>query len=107
MLNDQRMVTTLFIPHIDSCMEMITKNIFRPLPSIKKSNINISMSDTGVDAEENESDPTWPHIRGVYEIFLQLIVNEACDVRTVRSFINPNFISEVIKLFYKLVFAII
>ena len=95
MLNDQRMVTTLFIPHIDSCMEMITKNIFRPLPSIKKSNINISMSDTGVDSEENESDPTWPHIRGIYEIFLQLIVNEACDVRTVRTFINPNFISEV------------
>jgi hypothetical protein len=95
MLNDQRMVTTLFIPHIDSCMEMITKNIFRPLPSIKKSSINISMSDTGVDSEENESDPTWPHIRGIYEIFLQLIVNEACDVRTVRTFINPNFISEV------------
>lgn len=95
MLNDQRMVTTLFIPHIDLCMEMITKNIFRPLPSIKKSNINIGMSDTGVDADEVETDPTWPHVRGVYEIFLQLIVNEACDVRTVRTFINPNFISEV------------
>lgn len=95
MLNDQRMVTTLFIPHIDLCMEMVTKNIFRPLPSIKKSNINIGMSDTGVDADEVETDPTWPHIRGIYEIFLQLIVNEACDVRTVRTFINPNFISEV------------
>ena len=95
MLNDQRMVTTLFIPHIDLCMEMITKIIFRPLPSIKKSNINIGMSDTGVDADEVETDPTWPHIRGIYEIFLQLIVNEACDVRTVRTFINPNFISEV------------
>jgi len=76
-------------------MEMITKIIFRPLPSIKKSNINIGMSDTGVDADEVETDPTWPHIRGIYEIFLQLIVNEACDVRTVRTFINPNFISEV------------
>ena len=38
MLNDQRMVTTLFIPHIDSCMEMITKNIFSPLPSIRCEN---------------------------------------------------------------------
>jgi serine/threonine-protein phosphatase 2A regulatory subunit B' len=96
MLNDQRLVATLFIPHIDMVMEMITKNIFRPLPSLKRNNINLGMSETGVEAEEQESDPSWPHIRGVYEIFLQLIVNEACDVKTSKSYITSNFISEVI-----------
>jgi serine/threonine-protein phosphatase 2A regulatory subunit B' len=98
MLNDQRSVSTLFIPHMDIVMEMITKNIFRPLPSLKKNNINLGMSETGVESEEQESDPSWPHIRGVYEIFLQLIVNEACDVKTSKSYITSNFISEVFKL---------
>ena len=95
MLNDQRMVTSLFIPHIELAIEMITKNIFRPLPSLKKNNINLAMQETGVEADEQETDPSWPHIRGVYEIFLQLIVNEACDVKTFKSYITNNFISEV------------
>jgi serine/threonine-protein phosphatase 2A regulatory subunit B' len=106
MLNDQRLVTSLFIPHIDIVMEMITKNIFRPLPSLKKNNINLGMSETGVETEEQESDPSWPHIRGIYEIFLQLIVNEACDVKTFKSYITNNFISEVIYLI-KIVFTIV
>lgn len=95
MLNDQRLVTTLFIPHIDLVMEMITKNIFRPLPSLRRNNINLAMQETGVETDEQESDPAWPHIRGVYEIFLQLIVNEACDVKSFKSYITNNFISEV------------
>lgn len=95
MLNDQRMVTSLFIPHIDMVIEMITKNIFRPLSAVKKNNINM-MSDAGVDQEEQEPDPVWPHIRGIYEIFLQLIVNEACDVKTFKTYITSNFIAEVI-----------
>lgn len=95
MLNDQRLVTSLFIPHMDLVMEMITKNVFRPLPCLKKNNINLEMKDTGVDQDEQESDPSWPHIRGIYEIFLQLIVNEACDVKTLKSYVTTNFISEV------------
>lgn len=79
-------------------MDMITKNIFRPLPSLKKNNINLAMQETGVETDEQESDPAWPHIRGVYEIFLQLIVNEACDVKSFKSYITNNFISEVINI---------
>ena len=30
LLNDQRMVTQLFIPNIETVMDMIKKNIFRP-----------------------------------------------------------------------------
>ncbi len=63
MLNDQRLVTSLFIPHIDLTMEVVTKNIFRPLPCLKKNNINLGLAETGVETEEQESDPTWPHIR--------------------------------------------
>lgn len=99
MLNDQKLVASLFIPQMDLLMEMITKNIFRPLPCLKRNNINLGMSETGVEADEQESDPTWPHIKGIYEIFLQLIVNEACDVKTLKSYITTNFISEFLQLF--------
>lgn len=99
MLNDQKLVTSLFIPQMDLLMETITKNIFRPLPCLKRNSISLGMSDTGVSEEEQESDPTWPHIRGVYEIFLQIIINEACDVKTLKSYITTNFISEFLQLF--------
>jgi serine/threonine-protein phosphatase 2A regulatory subunit B' len=99
MLSDQRLVTTLFIPHIELVMEMITKNIFRPLPSLRRNNIKLGVSETGVETEEQESDPAWPHLRGVYEIFLQVIVNESCDVKTLKQFITLNFIQEFLQLF--------
>ena len=99
MLNDQKIVTSLFIPQMDLLMEMITKNIFRPLPCLKRNNVNLGMSDTGVNEEEQESDPAWPHIRGIYEVFLQLIINEACDVKTLKAYITTNFISEFLQLF--------
>ena len=36
LLNDQRMVTQLFIPNIETVMDMIKKNIFRPLPNTNR-----------------------------------------------------------------------
>ena len=41
-------------------MQMIEKNIFRPLPSVKKNNLNFA--ETGIANEEEEMDPAWPHI---------------------------------------------
>jgi serine/threonine-protein phosphatase 2A regulatory subunit B' len=35
-LQDQSTVVNLVIPHLDLVMEMIEKNIFRPLPVLKK-----------------------------------------------------------------------
>ena len=67
LLQDQKTVTTLIIPHLDDVMTMIEKNIFRPLPNIKKG--SISVSETGVD-QEDEVDPAWPHLQGIYEFFL-------------------------------------
>jgi len=50
-------------------MTMIEKNIFRSLPNVKKS--NLAFSETGVEAED-EVDPAWPHLQGIYEFFLSL-----------------------------------
>jgi len=48
-------------------MQMIEKNIFRPLPNVKKT--NLGFSETGIE-QEDEVDPAWPHLQGIYEFFL-------------------------------------
>jgi len=60
LLNDQTMVANLIIPHLDHVMEMIEKNIFRPLPVIKKSG---APSEPGMEDEEVIVDPSWPHLQ--------------------------------------------
>jgi serine/threonine-protein phosphatase 2A regulatory subunit B' len=54
------MVINLVIPHLDHVMEMIEKNIFRPLPLIKKTN---APSEMGMEEEEVILDPSWPHLQ--------------------------------------------
>jgi len=86
MMNEQKFVTSLIIPNLDDVMQMIERNIFRPLPNIQKK--NLGFSETGIEQEE-EVDPVWPHIQGVYELFLQLVVNEAVDVKSLKVYITP------------------
>ena len=49
----------MIVPCLDDVMTMIEKNIFRPLPNVKKQ--NLAFSETGVEAED-EVDPAWPHL---------------------------------------------
>lgn len=89
LLNEQNCVISLVIPHLDLVVEMIVKNIFRPLPVLKKGG---APAELGMEEEEVILDPAWPHLQPVYEFFLQLIVNEAADVRSLRVFITHSFI---------------
>ena len=76
---------------------MIEKNIFRPLPVVKKA--NLSAAETGIDQEEEEADPAWPHLYGIYDIFLQIIVSESVDAKALKQFVTPQFIQEFLELF--------
>ncbi|CAI2368634.1 unnamed protein product [Moneuplotes crassus] len=96
LLQDQKSVSQLIIPNLDSCMQMIEKNIFRCLPNIKKS--NLAFSETGIDQEE-ETDPAWPHVQGVYEFFLQLIMNDSIEVKLLKGYVTPEFVSRFLELF--------
>lgn len=96
MLQDQKNVQSLIIPNLDEVMQMIEKNIFRPLPNVKKS--NLGFSETGIDQEE-EMDPAWPHLQGIYEFFLQLVINEAVEVRSLKVYVTPQFVQEFLELF--------
>ena len=50
---------SLIIPHLDRVMEMIEKNIFRPLPNIPR--VDFDISETGIEQEEVR-DPAWPYL---------------------------------------------
>jgi serine/threonine-protein phosphatase 2A regulatory subunit B' len=96
MLGDQKNVASLIIPNLDEVMQMIEKNIFRPLPNINKK--NLAFSETGVEQDE-EVDPAWPHLQGIYEFFLQLVINEAVDVKSLKVYVTPQFVQEFLELF--------
>jgi serine/threonine-protein phosphatase 2A regulatory subunit B' len=89
-------VANLIIPNLDDVMKMIEKNIFRPLPNVNKK--NLAFSETGMDQEE-EVDPAWPHLQGIYEFFLQLVINEAVDVKSLKVYVTPQFVQEFLELF--------
>ena len=89
-------MVSVIIPNLDEVMQMIEKNIFRPLPNVKKS--NLGFSETGIDQEE-EMDPAWPHLQGIYEFFLQLVINESVEVRSLKVYVTPQFVQEFLELF--------
>jgi len=89
-------VTSLIIPNLDEVLQMIEKNIFRPLPNVKKS--NLGMAETGVEADE-EMDPAWPHLQGIYEFFLQLVIHESIEVRSLKVYVTPQFVQDFLELF--------
>ena len=49
--------------------------------------------------QEEETDPAWPHLQGIYEFFLQLIINEAVEVKILKGYVTPEFVSEFLELF--------
>lgn len=68
LLNEPTYFTSLVIPHLDLVVEMIEKNIFRPLPILKKAS---GSSEGGImDEDEVMVDVAWPHLQPVYEFFL-------------------------------------
>lgn len=96
MLQDQKMVVQLIVPALDEIMHMIEKNIFRPLPGVKKA--GLQYSETGVE-QEDEVDPAWPHLQGVYDLFLQLVVNDAIETKAIKTYVTPQFVQEFLELF--------
>ena len=59
-LNEPNYFASLVIPHLDLVIEMIEKNIFRPLPILKKSG---TPTEGGImDEDEVLVDVAWPHL---------------------------------------------
>jgi len=81
-------------------MSMIEKNIFRALPSLKVQEDEMSaMADAGGIEQGQFGDPAWPFLHGVYDILLQIVVNENIEVRVLKSYISPQFVQSFLQLF--------
>ena len=91
------MVTQLFVPNIENDMDMIKKNNFGPLPNTNRGNLTVA--ETGVEEEEQDPDYSWIDKVWKSEIFLSLLINEACDVKTLKQIVTTNLISEFLQLF--------
>lgn len=96
-LTNQNLVNNLVIPNLEQVMDMIQKNIFRPLPIVKKQGAAGEMG--MADDDEVIFDPSWPHLQPVYEFFLQLIVNDSAEIKCLKTFITHKFIQEFLELF--------
>jgi serine/threonine-protein phosphatase 2A regulatory subunit B' len=86
----------MVIDRLPAVMEMIKANIFRPLPVVKKAG---PAEDMGGFEEEAVADKSWPHLQPVYEFFLQLIVNDQADVKSLKNYVTLNFIDHFLYLF--------
>ncbi len=94
-ISSQIQMTNLIVPNIEAVINMIKRNIFRPLPIVKKQGL---AGESGMDDEEVILDPSWPHLLPVYEFFLQLIISEAVDMKSLRTYISHKFIQEFLEL---------
>lgn len=53
------MMSNLVMPNLEQVMNMVKRNIFRPLPIVKKQGL---AGETGIEDEEILVDPSWPHL---------------------------------------------
>eukprot|EP01016_Furgasonia_blochmanni_P038951 TRINITY_DN4773_c0_g1_i2.p1 TRINITY_DN4773_c0_g1~~TRINITY_DN4773_c0_g1_i2.p1 ORF type:complete len:554 (-),score=47.26 TRINITY_DN4773_c0_g1_i2:174-1835(-) len=97
LVKDQNPTTNILLQHLDSSIEMIEKNIFRPLPDLKRSTKTSEAG--GMDEDGTLSDPAWPLLQPIYEFFFNLVTNEACDLKSLKVFITHTFIEMLLELF--------
>ena len=96
------MVTQLFVQNIESITDMV-KNIFCPLPNVNRGGA-LAVTETLVEEEGvlRRRTLAWSYMvshKLIYEIFLQLVINEAWDVKALIQFVTSNLISEFLQLF--------
>ena len=87
--------TTLSSALICDFVEMVTANIFRPLPNIQKTN--------GADVLEEEEewqDPLWPHLSLAYTILLTLLEHPHFEPNSLKAVVNKPFIEKLLGLFF-------
>ena len=89
MLEDEKYVQYLIIPHLDKVMEMIAANLFRPLPRLN--NAELEKEDTGVE-QEDVRDPAWPYLQGIYEILHNVVCCPLIDESLLKKFVTSKFV---------------
>ena len=77
-------------------VEMVTANIFRPLP-------NVNNAVNGIDPLEEEEewqDPSWPHLSLAYTILLTLLEHPHFEPNSLKTVVNKPFVEKLLGLFF-------
>jgi serine/threonine-protein phosphatase 2A regulatory subunit B' len=79
---------------------MIKKNIFQPIPMDRKSTENLENLDTGIESGLRiVIDPAWPYLKGVYELFFELVTWETIKVDNLKVYVTPSSVQRYLQLF--------
>lgn len=81
---------------VNSIIKMVEETLFRSLPILNKINI---ADEFYIDQEVVILDPNWEHLLPIYELFLQLISSDICDIKLLKTYIIPSFIRKILNLF--------
>jgi serine/threonine-protein phosphatase 2A regulatory subunit B' len=79
---------TQTIPEI---IKMVSANLFRTLPP--------PVADLDAEEEDPLTDPAWPHLQIVFELFLRVCVSPDVDAATLKRNITGAFIVRFLELF--------
>jgi len=77
-------------PILERCIKTISGNLFRALP---RSGKNPEVED------EPFEDPGWAHLQLIYDLTLRLVINTDVDKKTMKKYLEGDFVDNVIELF--------
>merc|ERR1719361_936749 len=75
---------------LERCIKTISDNLFRALP---RSGKNPEVED------EPFEDPAWAHLQLIYDLTLRLVINTDVDKKTMKKYLEGEFVDNVIELF--------
>ena len=90
MIDDEKTMQHVIVPNLDKVMEMIEKNIFRPLPNIS----SLEADENDGIGQEDMSDPAWPYLMGIYEIFHMCVTSNLVEANVLKAYIKAKFVEE-------------
>ena len=94
--SDRKFVDLILRPKIEVIMLMLMKNLFRPLPNKKATDLDV----TEGNAETEEIlDKSWPTFELLYEIFINIIKHPAISESILKYFLTEGFIENLLELF--------
>lgn len=94
--SDRQFIDHILRPKIEQIIEMIEKNLFRPLPNKKGTDLDITEGNAEI---EEVSDKSWPTLEVIYEILLHIVKHPAIPESILKYFITEGFIQNLLNLF--------
>lgn len=95
-LSDQNLTNTVIVPNFEAIFQAIETSIFRPLPPDQQ----VGPAEDMQENRAEEPEPVWwPHVQPVYELLLQLVMNESLDHKLLKVVVSARFMTEYMTLF--------